>query len=126
MNKRNTVFVGISLIYVQDIFNDVEVATTLKGLCRVIKVKYEATAKAWKRKGSDIEIDVMTGNGSRWRIVEKDVDTVWGRGGVENFKKNNGGFRGFKGDDGRLAEKPAKDRMGFNEVINTWKEGDEE
>lgn len=129
MNKKNTVFVGISLIYVQDIFSDVKVATTLSGLCRVMNVNYGRTQRAWYRKGKDESIDVWDNRiTTRWRVFEKEVDVIWNRGNPDFGKKikTGGAMRGYKGNDGRLHQTPEKNRMGYDEVVNTWKEGDPE
>lgn len=129
MNKRNTVFVGISLIYVQDIFSSVEVSTTLSGLCRVIGVGYERTKKAWQRRGKDESVDVWDNRITvRWRIFEKEVDMVWNRGNSDFGKKikTGGGMLGYKDPvSGRLVDKPATGRMGYNEVENKWRPEEE-
>lgn len=130
MNKRNTVFVGISLIYVQDIFDGVEIATTLSGLCRMMGVNYGAVRRTWSRRGTDESIDVWDNRiTKRWRVFEKAADTTWRKGNPEFGKKikaGKGGFLGMKGGDGRLHAKAGKNRMGYDEVVNSWKEGDPE
>lgn len=138
MGKEKSVFVGILRIGDSIVIDQVHASTSLKGLCRLICHPgfYEVLAKGLKRKGGITEFD-SRGTGDRhehWGVWRLELDIIWGRGDKQVAKKmaertstDREKFRGYRGDNGRLSSTQGKkNRMGYDEVVNTWKEGDPE
>lgn len=125
MKAKNTVFVGILN------GDKIIVSTTLKGLCRLMGLKYGNISKAWQRwsgAGGEYRVDDVKEIGGcemngvkaekTWRILETELDTTLRRGNPDFGKKIKSvaaGFRGMKGVDGRLHSEAEMEAKAFIE-----------
>lgn len=93
---------------------DIKASTTLKELCGQLGIGYQAMSRKMKKTG----IAYTLGYGILIKVVNLVKSET--RGGVANFGKkltDAAGFRGFRGDDGLLHDKPQKKRTLADDVF---------
>ena len=126
MKKGKFVFVVIKGVVGMRWLDLVYVSTSLRGVCRESGLGYWRIAKRWERRDEGIDRIWEDSGEIRWVLMFVGLDKVVGRGGEANFrKKATEGFRGYRGEDGRLHDRPVRGKMMMvEEPENKWKPGD--
>jgi len=97
---------------------EIKAATTVKELCEILGIGYQAMSRKMKKTGMAYTLDNLVLIKTAVLIKSKE------RGGVSNFKKNKpaAGMRGYKGDDGILHAEPKKVMMGYEHLQSNLNE----